>query len=162
MSRGSPAWRLENGHQIFSELCHVVGETEEQLELSLNIEFEGDVGRRIRHAEQRTRGELPFGHAVFELKIRDRPHPVLLLFETARVREILDLAVAFDAEAPRIFEFVFESPVELELQTVDVAMIPHLADEERVESHRVGTPHIFAEWPKQDLVGVARRSPPCE
>jgi len=83
MSRGSPAWRLENGHQIFSELCHVVGETEEQLELSLNIEFEGDVGRRIRHAEQRTRGELPFGHAVFELKIRDRPHPVLLLFETA-------------------------------------------------------------------------------
>src|SRR5665648_279741 len=124
-----------------------------RLEFDLGVELEGDVRGCIRHPEERTGGELPFRHTLVELEIGDRPHTVLLGLERAGVGEILDLAIALDAERECLVELMLQPPIDLELQAVDVGIFAELPDEERVDGGRVGAPHKFRERPEQNLVG---------
>src|SRR5680860_1794513 len=90
------------------------------LELHLGVEFEGDIRRCVRHAEERAGGKLPVRHALAELEIRNRPETVLLVLESAGMGEILDLAIAFDTQRECLVKLAFQPPVDLELQAVNV------------------------------------------
>ena len=78
---------------------------------------------------------------------------MLLVLEAARMGEILDLAIGFDAEPKSLVELVLQPPVDLELQAIDVGIFAELADEECVGGQRVLANDVFRQRAKQDFVG---------
>jgi hypothetical protein len=78
---------------------------------------------------------------------------MLLIVEGAGIDQILDFAIALDPEGPPFVEFPLQAPVHLELQAVDLDVIPDLSDEKRVDGDRVAALHEFREWTEQDFIG---------
>ena len=59
-----------------------------------------------------------------------------------------------------LIKLPLQSPVHLELQAVDLAMLPDLADEEGIEGERVGALDPFGQRPEQNFVRLAAEE--CE
>ena len=49
------------------------------------------------------------------------------------MRQVFDLAIAFEADPKFLAKLMLQSPVDLQLQAVDVNVVADLTDEERVD-----------------------------
>ena len=77
---------------------------------------------------------------------------MLLVVEGAGMREILDLTIAFHSQREFIAKLVLKPPIDLELKTIDLRLVPELSDEERVYRNRVTAHDIFGKRSEQDFV----------